>query len=314
LDKIVVRQHPIGLLFGGIFAGFGVGFLLFVVAGLLGDGIEVNGNQAQDIGEVFPVIGVLMLFIAFGTGALASAWNSRVEMTAEGITAFNWLSKPSLTASWSDVLTVSANDDKKQHWAVVCEGTRVPLPAYLWPPEELIHGFAQWAQPESLGKPSTPLAQPTSERIHRFRDSRLYYPMFFCLLWNGFLLFFLIAGLVQNGLGALVFLPVLMGFGGVGAYMWAGTWAMYLFASLELGPEGFAFTNASGKCQHMAWDEIRCVAEYRMDYLSENKPHLVVATSEVGICIPADLSNYDEARAAILNALPPDARVLLPGS
>jgi len=315
LDKIVVRQHPIGLLFGGMLIAVALLFLSLAVAGLNGDGVELNGKLTRDVGDVAPVLGMLVALIPLGAGMAASARNSRVEMTAEGVAAFDWLSRPLLTAHWSEVLTVSANDDVKRHWAVAVEGKRVLLPSNLSPPENLILGFARWARPGSLGKPSTPHARPAKERIHRFRDDRLHLPMFFCLAWNGALLLTaVVVATARNALGALVFLPVLMGFGGVGAYMWVGTWAMYLRASLEVTTEGLAFRNASGKCQRMTWDDVRCVAEFRMDNMSYNKPHLVIATSEIGICIPADLSNYDEARAAILDALPPDARVLLPDS
>lgn len=314
-EKIVVRQHPIGLLFGGMLIAVALIFLSLAVAGLNGDGIELNGKLTRDVRDVAPVLGMLVALIPLGAGMAASARNSRVEMTAEGIAAFDWLSRPLLIANWSEVLTVSANNDLKRHWAVAVEGERVLLPANLWPSENLILGFARWARAESLGKPSTPRARPTSERIHRFRDDRLHLPMFFCLAWNGALLLIaVVVATARNGLSVLVFLPVLMGFGGVGAYMWVGTWAMYLRASLEITPEGLAFRNASGKCQRMTWDDVRCVAEFRMDNMSYNKPHLVVATSEVGVCIPADLRNYGEARATILNALPSDARVLLPDS
>lgn len=316
MDKIVVRQHPIGLLFGGIFAGAAVLFAVGFTSEFLTKGISINGVISKNPWDLAGVTGFLTIFLAVGLGIVAYVHNTRVEMSAEEIVQYDAFSRIKTALPWGDVTSIKAIREKTKHWVVEANGAPITLSGTPWPPEALITGLARWARPDSLGEPAAPKDRPTEEIVLRFHDGRLYYPMFFCLLWNGFLLAMLIGLIASGGLstvshGSMIFLVLWLGFCGVGYFLWQQTWGVYLRAHVTLSPYGIAYQAASGPELTMDWDDVQCVAEFTMDNMSYDKSHLVVVSDSSGMCLSADLSEFGRARTLILDALSATARVVL---
>ena len=317
MDKMVVRQHPIGLLFGGIFAVPPLLMAFVAVIGYLSNAISLNSEPLRDPFEPLYVLAFLSIFIAVGLGMVLYTVNRRVEMAEEGIAVFDWSNNTLLSAKWSEVSSIKPEPSGKS-WAyrVVAGEQTAEVPVHCWPQEQVLIGFVRWAQLDALGEAVVPGKRPDSETVHRFRSYGLWGPMTFAVLWNGGLGF--MAYMMASGASASPPDPMtimgLCAFLGIGLWLLGSTWGVYLGHRLVLQVDGLELSRFNGQAVSLRWDDIRCVVECDASAGIEGKRNLVLATADCGMCVSTDLSRYDGVRDLILAALPADARVAKLGS
>ncbi len=325
MDKIVVRQHPIGLLFGGIFAAPALLMALLTVIGFWREGIEVNGVVTRNPLQLLVVLVFLSILIAIGLAIVLYSINTRVEMLEEGIAVFDWLNNTRLSAPWSAVSSIQPVPIGKswaysegKHWAysVVAGEQTAKVPLHCWPQERVLVGFARWATLDTLGEAAKPGARPESETVHRFRSYGLWGPMTFAALWNGalgFMAYMMVSGRSASPPDPLT-LMMLCASLAMGVWLLGETWGVYFGHRLVLNADGFALFQFWRQAVSLRWDDIRCVVECDAAAGIDGRRNLILATADCGVCVSTDLSRYDSVRNLIFAALPADARVAKLGS